>query len=132
MQMNSFRMLGEPGHTADEIDAAAREICRARGYSARVEAIGLPTPPPDPRDDHQQENGRFYHGLGHSIGLEVHEYPFMQYATREPLLPNMVLTPEPSLIKPGVFACRIEDNILLTQDGATWLEEHPRGLLVIE
>jgi Xaa-Pro aminopeptidase len=132
MQMNTFRLLSEPGHAADEIDASAREICRARGYSGRVDTIGLPSPPPDSRDDELEKNGRFYHGLGHSIGLEVHEYPFMQYTTQEPLVPNMVLTPEPSLIKPGTFACRIEDNILITRTGAEWLEKHPRHLLVIE
>jgi Xaa-Pro dipeptidase len=132
MQMTAFRMLGENGHTADEIDAAVRERCRTRGYAAQVDTLGLPAPPPDPRDDSLEKNGRFYHGLGHSIGLEVHEYPFMQYTEKEPLVPNMVMTPEPSLIKPGVFACRIEDNILITENGAEWLEKHPRHLLVIE
>lgn len=132
MQMTAFHLLSEPGHTADEIDAAVRELCRARGYSARVDTIGLPSPPPDSRDDELEKNGRFYHGLGHSIGLEVHEYPFMQVTTREPLVPNMVLTPEPSLIKPGAFACRIEDNILITENGAEWLEKYPRHLIVIE
>lgn len=132
MQMAAFAMLGESGHTADEIDAAVREICRSRGYSARCDAIGLASPPPDPRDEDLEENGRFYHGLGHSIGLEVHEYPFMQHETKEPIVPNMVLTPEPSLIKPQAFACRIEDNILVTDGGAEWLEQHPRHLLVID
>jgi len=132
MQMTAFELLVEPVHTADEIDAAVREVCRGRGYSARVDTIGLAFPPPDARDDDLEQTGRFYHGLGHSIGLEVHEYPFMQHTTKEPLVPNMVLTPEPSLIKPGHFACRIEDNILITQDGAEWLEQHPRHLIVVE
>lgn len=132
MQMTAFQTLGEPGHTADEIDAAVREVCRARGYSARVDTIGLPVPPPDARDDELEKNGRFYHGLGHSIGLEVHEYPFMQHTEKEPLVPNMVMTPEPSLIKPDVFGCRIEDNILITENGAEWLEKHPRHLLIIK
>jgi len=132
MQMTAFRVLGEPGHTADQIDAAVREVCRARGYSGSVDTIGLPSPPPDPRDEELQKNGRFYHGLGHSIGLEVHEYPFMQHTTQEPLVPNMVMTPEPSLIKPGAFACRIEDNILITEDGAEWLEKYPRALIIVD
>jgi len=130
--MTAFQTLGEPGHTADEINAAVREVCRARGYSARVDTIGLPVPPLDPRDDELEKNGRFYHGLGHSIGLEVHEYPFMQHTEKELLVPNMVMNPEPSLIKPDVFGCRIEDNILITENGAEWLEKHPRHLLIIE
>jgi Xaa-Pro aminopeptidase len=132
MQMTVFRMLEEHSHVGKEIDVAVREICRARGYSARVDAIGLPAPPPDPRDNELEKNGRFYHGLGHSIGLEVHEYPSLSYRGEEPLVSNMIMTPEPSLIKPEVFGCRIEDNILITELGAEWLEKHPRHLLVIE
>ena len=132
MQMATFELLGQSGWTAEEIDTAVREICRRNGYSARSDAIGLPPTPPDPRDEEQESNGRFYHALGHSIGLEVHEYPFLQPETPEPIVPNMVMTPEPSLIKPGVFACRIEDNILITEHGAEWLEKHPRHLIVIE
>lgn len=132
MQMTAFRVLGEPGRTVNQVDAAAREVCRARGYSARVSTIGLTTPSPDPRDEEQEGNGHFFHGLGHSTGLEVHEYPFMPCRGDAPLVPNLVMTPEPSLIKRGVYGCRIEDNILVTDQGAEWLTQHPRHLIVVE
>jgi Xaa-Pro aminopeptidase len=132
MQITAFQTLAELGHTADEIDVVVREVCRSRRYSARVDTIGFATPQPDPGDDEQEKNGRFYHEQGHSIGLEAHEYSFMQMDTKEPLVPNMIPTPETSLIKPGTFACRIQDNILITEGGADWLAKHPSRLLALE
>jgi Xaa-Pro dipeptidase len=132
MHMTAFRLLGEPGHAAEDIDLAVREVCRQAGYSARTDAISLPNPPYDPRDEENEKNGRFYHGLGHSIGLEVHEYPFMQYTEKQPLVPNTVMTPEPSLIKPHAFGTRIEYNILIMTQGAEWLTNYPREMIIIE
>jgi Xaa-Pro aminopeptidase len=132
MQMIAFQLMNASGRAAEEVDAGVREVCRARGYSARVTTLGLPAGPADPRDDERAENGSFYHGLGHSVGLEVHGFPFMQYTEKQPLVPGTVMASEPSLIKSGVFGCRIEDLILITEDGAEWLENHPRGLLVVD
>ncbi|MDE3055788.1 MAG: aminopeptidase P family protein [Verrucomicrobiota bacterium] len=63
----------------------------------------------------------FCHGLGHGIGLEVHEYPRLRYngADRDcPLLCDMVFTIEPGLYLPGVGGIRYENTVVLTQEGA--------------
>jgi len=66
-----------------------------------------------------------YHGLGHSIGLEVHEEPWLRPPYDEPILANMCFTLEPKIWKPGVFYVRCEDVVVVGPDGARSLTHAP-------
>jgi Xaa-Pro aminopeptidase len=70
----------------------------------------------------------FKHGLGHGVGLEVHEEPGMGMASRDPLEAGDVVTVEPGLYNPGFGGCRLEDLILVTADGAENLTDYPYDL----
>ncbi|MDR6982306.1 Xaa-Pro aminopeptidase/Xaa-Pro dipeptidase [Rheinheimera pacifica] len=68
-------------------------------------------------------------GLGHGVGLALHEYPLMRRGCQVVLQPGMVITIEPGLYKPGFGGVRIEDDIVLTRDGYELLTQSPRQLL---
>jgi Xaa-Pro aminopeptidase len=70
----------------------------------------------------------FAHGLGHGIGLDVHEQPRLAKRVTEPLEAGMVVTVEPGVYLPGVGGVRIEDDVLVTQAGCRVLSRLPRDL----
>ncbi len=70
----------------------------------------------------------FFHGLGHGVGLEVHEEPGMGIASRDPLVAGDVVTVEPGLYRPGFGGCRLEDLVLVTESGAENLTDYPYDL----
>ena len=71
----------------------------------------------------------FGHGLGHGLGLDIHEDPyFNQLATDVVLEPGMVMTVEPGIYLPGSGGVRIEDDVLITDDGCRVLSDYPKGL----
>jgi Xaa-Pro aminopeptidase len=94
-----------PNIRAREIDRVARGIIEAAGYGPR-----------------------FGHGLGHGIGLDVHEAPRVSRLSEDTLLPGMVITIEPGVYIPGVGGVRIEDDVLVTERGARRLASLPRDL----
>ena len=70
----------------------------------------------------------FFHGLGHGVGLEVHEEPGMGIASRGALVAGDVVTVEPGLYRPGFGGCRLEDLVLVTDSGAENLTDYPYDL----
>src|SRR5438874_2119227 len=73
-------------------------------------------------------NGRrvgFFHGTGHGLGLEIHEYPRLQKVT---LKAGQCLTVEPGLYYPGIGGVRIEDVVIVTQTGHKLLSRFPKVL----
>jgi Xaa-Pro aminopeptidase len=70
----------------------------------------------------------FFHGLGHGVGLEVHEEPGMGLALSAPLVAGDVVTVEPGLYRPGFGGCRLEDLLLVTETGADNLTSYPYDL----
>ena len=98
----------KPGAIGKDVDAAAREIIDASPYK-----------------------GLFGHGLGHALGLEIHEPPRLAPLWDDVLEPGMVLTVEPGIYLPGQFGVRIEDLIVVTEDGYENLTSSPKELIVL-
>jgi Xaa-Pro aminopeptidase len=70
----------------------------------------------------------FFHGLGHGVGLEVHEAPALGRGGTGDLVAGDVVTLEPGLYRPGFGGCRLEDLVLVTDDGAENLTDFPYEL----
>jgi Xaa-Pro aminopeptidase len=71
----------------------------------------------------------FRHRMGHGIGLDIHERPFISAEEATPLEPGMTFTDEPSIIVPGRFAVRIEDIVVCEGDGGRKLNSYPAALV---
>ena len=97
-----------PGVDGEEADAAARAVIRDGGHG-----------------DH------FGHGLGHGVGLEVHEAPRLGKRSEDVLAPGDVVTVEPGVYVPGRFGVRIEDLVVVTDDGVRNLSSVPKALRVV-
>lgn len=74
--------------------------------------------------------GYFGHGLGHGVGLEVHEKPVVSSRSRQPLQEGMLITIEPGIYVPGLGGVRIEDLIAVTADGFRLLSRVDKELIV--
>jgi Xaa-Pro aminopeptidase len=69
----------------------------------------------------------FYHGLGHGVGLEVHEKPALGRGS-DVLVAGDVVAVEPGLYRQGYGGCRLEDLVLVTESGAENLTDYPYDL----
>ncbi|CAN5507150.1 Xaa-Pro peptidase family protein [soil metagenome] len=98
-----------PGPTGREVDAVARAIIEAGGHGEH-----------------------FGHGLGHGVGLEVHEGPRLSKQGTDVLAAGNIVTVEPGIYVPGAVGVRIEDLVLVTEDGNEVLSGMPKELRIIE
>jgi Xaa-Pro aminopeptidase len=117
----------------EALDKAVAEI-RA-GVDARAvfdltcdifEAAGEPTL--RTKEAGQTLGDGFFHGLGHGVGLEVHEAPGMGRLSRSQLLAGDVVTVEPGLYRAGYGGVRLEDIVLVTERGAEVITDYPYDL----
>lgn len=112
-----------------EVTAAVRPGVRGRelyDISCDVfERAGIPTQRSKEEGTILQEG--YYHSLGHGVGLEVHEAPSLGLAG-EPLVAGDVIAVEPGTYRLGYGGCRLEDLILVTEDGGEVLTDYPYGL----
>lgn len=103
----------------------------------RLRAAATPgTPPADldaaMRADLEAHGRTVAHGLGHGVGLVIHEDPFLtQASAAPPIEAGVVLTVEPGVYLPGRGGVRVEDTVLVTADGPVELTTSPRELLEI-
>ena len=74
----------------------------------------------------------FGHGFGHSLGIEVHETPTASPSCKEPIPAGAVVSAEPGIYLPGAFGVRIEDVIVLREDGCRNITQAPKELLVLK
>ena len=72
----------------------------------------------------------FRHRMGHGIGMDVHERPFLSTEDETPLEPGMTFTDEPSIIVPGRYSLRIENIIVVEEGGGRSLNSYPAALVV--
>jgi Xaa-Pro aminopeptidase len=113
--------IGEP-----QLDALAAYRAITSGNQAVMPAMKdghiTPTGVADAMRDHVAARGfgdwYMYEGLGHSIGLEVHEEPWLRPPYDEPIRKNMCFTLEPKVWRPGDFYVRCEDVVVVGPDGA--------------
>jgi Xaa-Pro aminopeptidase len=105
----------EPGATGEAVHAAACDVYEDAGH-------------PTLRSDPTTETG-FIHSTGHGVGLDVHEQPHVSPGGGE-LEPGHVITVEPGLYDPDVGGVRIEDLVVVTEDGYENLTDYPVELVV--
>lgn len=75
--------------------------------------------------------GKMGHGLGHSLGIEIHENPGFRKLNKEPMPLHAAVSVEPGIYLPGQFGVRIEDVVILTEEGCEVLTKSPKDLIVI-
>ena len=73
----------------------------------------------------------FGHGLGHGVGLEIHEQPTLSQRSRSMLKPGMIVTVEPGAYISGKFGVRIEDMVVVTENGCDNLTKSTKNLIHI-
>lgn len=96
------------GKNCFDIDKIARDYIDSQGYA-----------------------GRFGHGLGHAVGIDIHESPRLSVACHDILQAGVVMTVEPGVYLPGVGGVRIENSCLVTETGCEPLTTAPKQLIIL-
>ncbi len=81
--------------------------------------------------DFKLYNYNLVHSLGHGVGMEIHEAPYISYNSDTQLRENMVVTNEPGIYIPGKFGVRIEDTVQITKFGCINLTKSGKNYIVI-
>ncbi len=97
-----------PGLLGRNVDEAARSFIRQKGFG-----------------------GCFGHGLGHGVGIEVHEFPRLSPKGEAELLPGMVVTVEPGIYIENYGGVRIEDMVIITLEGCHNLTQSPKDIIYL-
>lgn len=97
-----------PGVPCEDVDAAARKVIVDAGYG------------PDYK--------YFTHRVGHGMGMDGHEWPYLVRGNKLPLAPGMTFSDEPGIYLPGEFGVRLEDDMVITEDGAELFTPQSRSL----
>ncbi len=125
---------GSPPRHAVESDLRKRYTVVLRSQQIALDALrpGVKASDVDKavRAYFEQEgvNANFNHGLGHGLGLQLHEGPFLRSNSADVLVVGNVVTVEPGLYFPGWGGIRIEDDVLITEDGCEVLTSLPKDL----
>ncbi len=102
------RNLVKEGLVCKELDGSVRKYISDKGYGKY-----------------------FIHGLGHGVGLEIHELPFVNSRSGISLKPGMIITVEPGIYLPGKFGVRIEDTILVKENSGEVLTKLPHEPIIL-
>ena len=107
-QLKALEVI-EAGVKGEDVDGAARRLIADAGHG-----------------------DRFGHGLGHGVGLEVHEAPRLSLRSDDVLAAGEVVTVEPGVYLPGKLGVRIEDLVVVSDDGLRNLSELPKDLQLVD
>ncbi|MEO1656307.1 MAG: Xaa-Pro peptidase family protein [Pseudomonadota bacterium] len=99
-----------PGLACEELDRVARDCLAQYDLGPDYQLPGLP------------------HRVGHGIGLDIHEGPYLVRGDTTRLEPGMCFSNEPMIVVPGAFGVRLEDHFYITDDGAAWFTEPQKSL----
>lgn len=97
------------GKTGEELDAIARKVIYDAGYE-----------------------GCFGHGLGHGVGMDIHEAPRVKQGFTIPMAPGHVVTCEPGIYLEGKYGVRIEDMVVFTENGPVNITKSPKELIILD
>jgi len=83
-------------------------------------------------NDFEMHGYDLIHALGHSVGLELHEIPYLGTKSEVILKPNMIITDEPGIYIPGKFGIRIEDTVIIGKSTGVPLTKSSKEIIIIQ